>query len=611
MYHLLPRKNGPFHAPDTIIIYETHTMRESLKTLTIAAALATLLAAPLAAAPPRLSGASAAETTAPPETPAQRDARMAWWRDARFGMFIHWGLYAVPAGEYKDNKGLGEWFLEETHMPVSQYENFVQKFNPVKFDAKQWVAIAKNAGMKYIVITSKHHDGFGLFPSKLTDWCIKSTPFGRDPLKELADACKEAGIRFCTYHSIMDWHHPDWGVRRAWNDKATGKPDMDRFNAYLKGQVTELVKNYHPGVMWFDGQWEKPWTDARAKAMYAYLRKLDPDLIINNRVGGGVGDYGTPEQTIPATGFGPGVDWESCMTLNDHWGYNKNDTHWKSVTTIIHNLVDCASKGGNYLLNVGPTGEGLIPGPSVERLAKVGEWMKVNGASIYGTSASPFKKIEWGKATRKGNTLYLHVFNWPSDGTLLVPMTGKVTSAHLLCAPEKALTTTASAEGVRIALPATAPDKHDSVVVVEVSGEVQPIASSIRQAADGSITLKAQEADLAGGLQLEQDPPNIGFWTSAEGTASWTIDVDSSDTFKVTLVYALSPGNGGEYRLSLGVQAITGSLAVTKGWQDFTKVEVGEIAAARGRAVLTIKPTKAPTGGLMNLRSVTLTLAGK
>ena len=211
----------------------------------------------------------------------------------------------------------------------------------------------------------------------------------------------------------MDWHHPDWGVRRAWNDRATGTPDMDRFNEYLKGQVTELVKNYHPGVMWFDGQWEKPWTDDRARAMYAYLRGLDPELIINNRVGGGMGDYGTPEQTIPATGLGPGVDWESCMTLNDHWGYNSHDKNWKSVTTIIHNLVDCASKGGNYLLNVGPTAEGLIPAESVERLAKVGAWMKVNGESIYGTSASPFKSLAWGRCTRKGSRLYLHVFSRP------------------------------------------------------------------------------------------------------------------------------------------------------------------------------------------------------
>ena len=198
---------------------------------------------------------------------------MKWFREARFGMFIHWGVYSVPAGEWKGNKGYGEWFLEETNMPVSQYEKFAQQFNPVKFDAKQWVRIAKDAGMKYIVITSKHHDGFGMFRSELTDWCIKSTPFRRDPLKELAAACKEAGITFCLYHSIMDWHHPDWGKRRPWNDKATGNAaDMDRYTAYMKGQLKELLTGYGPlGILWFDGEWEDR-LDPRARSGPVPLR---------------------------------------------------------------------------------------------------------------------------------------------------------------------------------------------------------------------------------------------------------------------------------------------------------------------------------------------------
>ena len=310
---------------------------------------------------------------------------MKWFAEARFGLFIHWGVYSVPAGEWKGKTNYGEWFMEETHMPVSQYEKFAKQFNPVKFDARQWVALAKEAGMKYIVITSKHHDGFGMFPSQETDWCIKSTPFQRDPLKELSAACREAGIKFCLYHSIMDWHHPDWGKRRAWNDKASGKPDMDRYTAYMKRQLKELVSNYGPlGILWFDGEWEDPWTHDRGVDLEAYCRGLQPDIIINNRVGKaragmegmdkgkGLGDYGTPEQNVPANGFGPGVYWESCMTMNDHWGYNKHDDHWKSAAELIHILVDCSSKGGNYLLNVGPTSEGLFPGPSIERLKAIG-----------------------------------------------------------------------------------------------------------------------------------------------------------------------------------------------------------------------------------------------
>ena len=420
---------------------------------------------------------------------------MKWFAEARFGMFIHWGIYSVPAGEWKNRKDLGEWFLEDTHMPVSEYEKFAQQFNPAKFDAKAWVATAKGAGMKYIVITSKHHDGFGMFPSTQTDWCIKSTPFKRDPLKELSEACREAGIKFCLYHSIMDWHHPDWGTRRAWNDKATGKPDMDRYTAYMKRQLKELITNYHPGILWFDGEWESPWTAERGEDLYAYVRSLQPDIIVNNRVGKAragmegmskgksVGDYGTPEQNVPANGFGPGVYWESCMTMNNHWGYNKNDNDWKSPKYVIQTLlVDCASKGGNLLLNVGPTSEGLIPEPCVERLKAIGDWMKVNCESIYGTTASTIGKPAWGRSTTKGKRIYLHVFDWPKDGILNVDITNlnkTVTKAWLLLRTraKKPLAhgTKAKTVGIhystelrlRVEIPSKPPDTIDTVIVLE------------------------------------------------------------------------------------------------------------------------------------------------
>jgi len=423
------------------------------------------------------------------ETPAQKDARMKWFSEARFGLFIHWGVYSVPAGEWKDKKTYGEWFLEETKMPVSEYEKYAQQFNPVKFDAKAWVRMAKDAGMRYVVITSKHHDGFGIFRSDLTDWCIKSTPFQRDPLKELADACQQEGLTLCFYHSIMDWHHTDYTQRRAWNDKAQGTPDMDRYVTYMKGQIKELLTRYGPiGILWFDGEWEKPWTHERGVDLYNYVRGLQPSIIVNNRVGKGragmqgmdkdkgVGDYGTPEQEIPATGFGPGVDWESCMTMNNHWGYNKNDQNWKSGQTLIRNLIDCASKGGNYLLNVGPTAEGEFPQASIERLAQIGQWMKVNKEAIYGTTASPFEKLPWGRCTKKvnpqGTTLYLHVFNWPSDGKLLVPgLKDSVQTSYLLADPGRAaLATQSSEDGIVITLPATAPDPISSTVVLRIKG---------------------------------------------------------------------------------------------------------------------------------------------
>jgi len=493
-----------------------------------------LLSASLLAVLPFASAPASATT---PETPAQHDQRMAWFRDARFGLFLHWGVYSVPAGEWNGKTSYGEWILEETKMPVSQYEKFAGQFNPVKFDAREWVRLAKLAGMKYIVITSKHHDGFGLFRSDQTDWCIKRTPFQRDPLKELADACGAEGIRLCFYYSIMDWHHPDWGTRRAWNDKASGTPDMDRYVAYMKAELKELLTRYGPiGILWFDGEWESPWTHERGVDLYNYVRSLQPDIIINNRVGKAragmngmdqgaerIGDYGTPEQEIPPTGFGPGVDWESCMTMNNHWGYNKYDSNWKSSTTLIRNLIDCASKGGNYLLNIGPTAEGVFPEPCVERLEEIGKWMKVNHEAIYGTQASPFSRLEWGRCTQKKlepgrdasprrptvlesgrlgeaslpqpvladfqqraawpfqdlqpkapgalTRLYFFVYDWPTNGHLVIPgLANKPVRAFLL-AGDRPLHFKTDGNCVTIHVPAAAPDACASVVALDIQGE--------------------------------------------------------------------------------------------------------------------------------------------
>lgn len=428
------------------------------------------------------------------ETPQQIEARLKWWSDARFGMFIHWGLYSQAAGYWdgKPTSGAGEWIMNDMRIPDSQYAKLVPQFNPVQFNARQWVRIAKAAGMKYIVITSKHHDGFGLFRSDMTDWCIKSTPFQRDPLKELSEACRAEGVKLCFYHSIMDWHHPDYLPRKPWNDLASPNPNFDNYVAYMKGELKELLTRYGPlGILWFDGEWEDTWTPERGEDLYNYVRGLQPDIIVNNRVGKAragmngmnkngdrVGDYGTPEQQIPATGFGPGVYWESCMTMNDTWGFKKDDNNWKSAETLVRNLIDCASKGGNYLLNVGPTGEGLIPGPSVERLKQVGAWMKINHDAIYGTSASPFAKLDWGRCTSRitadGTTLYLHVFDWPKNGQLIVPgLKSPVTKAYLLKSNSlgwhKRLKTVPAADFLAISVPAATPDQFSSTIVLKLA----------------------------------------------------------------------------------------------------------------------------------------------
>ncbi|MCI0499877.1 MAG: family 20 glycosylhydrolase [Planctomycetales bacterium] len=412
------------------------------------------------------------------ETKEQFDRRIDWWRLARFGMFIHWGLYAVPGGEWDGQTGHGEWILTTAQIPIQRYEQFAGQFNPVLFDAAQWVRMAREAGMKYIVITSKHHDGFCLFDSKVARYDVMdAAPFKRDILKELADECKKQGVRLCFYYSIMDWNHPDYLPRRDWEDRPAEGADFDRYVAYMKAQLKELIERYDPGVLWFDGEWEHTWNHERGVDLYNYVRTLKPDIIVNNRVDTGrggmegihdarkyAGDFGTPEQQIPATGI-QGYDWETCMTMNQHWGWNKNDKMFKSGTDLIQKLVDIASKGGNFLLNVGPKEDGMFPQESIDRLREIGRWMSTNGESIYGTSASIFSELDWGRSTTRGNTLYLHVFDWPAEGRLWVP--GLITEAGqavLLSAPDQPLEVEHVNDGVYLRLPQKAVDPAVSVI---------------------------------------------------------------------------------------------------------------------------------------------------
>ena len=439
------------------------------------------------------AGAESDEIGADEEILSEKDQRMDWWREARFGLFIHWGLYAVPAGEWKGTTNHAEWILTTAQIPVAEYEKFAPQFNPVKFDAARWVAAAKRAGMRYIVITSKHHDGFCLFDSAQTEYDVMdATPFKRDILKELAEECRKQGIRLCFYHSIMDWHHPDYLPRRNWEDRPAEGADFDRYVDYMKAQVKEIVTHYGDiGVLWFDGEWEATWTPERGLDLYDYVRGLKPDIIINNRVGKGragmagtfdpeeaSGDFGTPEQEIPATGLG--YDWETCMTMNDHWGYNKHDDNWKSTTDLIQKLVDIASKGGNFLLNVGPTAEGLFPPESVERMEAMGRWMDVNGESISGTTASLFESLPWGRSTtnRKTRSLYFQVFDWPEDGLLQVPgLLSRASSVVMLADPGSNLDISYSGGQAVISLPSEAPDFNASVIKLTFDGDIEVVRS--------------------------------------------------------------------------------------------------------------------------------------
>lgn len=417
--------------------------------------------------------------TSPARPVLPTDDRMAWWREARFGMFLHWGLYSILGGEWGGRTDYAEWIRNNAHIPLSEYDKLVGRFNPVRFDADAWVAAAKDAGMRYVTITTKHHDGFALFDSRHSAFSVRATPFRRDIMAELAAACRRQGMRICWYHSIMDWHHPDYLPRRDWEAerRSTAGARYSRYLDYLHAQVTELLTRYGDiGVMWFDGQWEGTWTHEMGEALYRLCRGLQPNVIVNNRVDGWspvpvttpLGDFRTPEQEIPATGW-PGVDWESCITMNHNWGYNSHDHDFKPVPELIGMLVETASKGGNLLLNVGPKPDGTFPEESTERLQAIGRWMRVNGEAIYGTTASPFRNAPF-RATSAANRLNLFVSDWPGASLLVPGLRTPVRSARVLADPARQLTTVVRDQGVEISLPGSAPDPICSVVALEFDG---------------------------------------------------------------------------------------------------------------------------------------------
>ena len=418
------------------------------------------------------SGAHPADQTAPPISRAER---LRWFQQARFGMFIHWGLYSVPAR--------GEWWQFHGSVPGSEYEKFAAQFNPVKFDAHEWVSVAKAAGMKYLVITAKHHEGFAMYDSKLTDYTIvKATPFHRDPLQELSAECARQDVRFCIYYSVKDWHHPQYPTLYTWRDKrhpdgfhGFPNPDADylKYLDYMQGQLRELLTHYGPvGTIFFDwygDAFEKEQERKRGLEIVDMIHSLQPACLINNRFGGLGADYGTPEQEIP--GSAQSTAFEVCMTLNDSWGYNASDHHWKDPKTVVFNLCDTVSKGGNYLLNVGPTSEGVIPAESVSVLRAVGKWLDVNGESVYGAGAGP--DMRWQEdikmMTTKPGMMYLHVFDWPKDGKIFYfDFRHHLKKAYLLADPERRpLAVDLYRRSLMIHVPAQAPDPINSVVAVQ------------------------------------------------------------------------------------------------------------------------------------------------
>ena len=404
--------------------------------------------------------------------PPDRAAARAWFQDAKFGMFIHWGVYSLL--------GQGEWVMQNRSIPVTQYEWLASTFNPVKFNAHDWVSLAKSAGVRYITITSRHHDGFSMFgthatPYNIVDW----TPFKRDPLKELADECHAQGIKLFFYYSQLDWHNPDYWPRGG-TGHATGRPesgDWNRYIDFMNTQLTELLTNYGAiGGIWFDGMWDKPDADWQLPRTYALIHRLQPAALIvpNHHKAPLPGeDVQTFEQDLPGAntaGFNTreigGLPLETSLTMNESWGFNITDTRFKSTRELIGYLVRAAGASANLLLNIGPRPDGTIQPEAAERLRSIGEWLRVNGRSIYGTRGGPVPPREWGVTTQRGDTVFVHVLNWP-DRVLSLPDFGRQVTRATMLADGAAVGIASLNSGITLTMPPSAGESADRIVVLE------------------------------------------------------------------------------------------------------------------------------------------------
>lgn len=548
-----------------------------------------------------------------------------WFREAKFGMFIHWGPYSQLAGEYKGKRVRvgknAEWIMKELQIPAQEYRDLAHSFNPVMFNADSIVSLAKRAGMKYIVITAKHHDGFAMYHSEASEYNISDwTPFKRDPLKELSLACKEAGIKFCVYYSHReDWDHPG-GYGNDWdydNDRGPDFYDHQKFDKYLeekaKPQLRELLTAYGPvGLVWFD---RGMYTPEQGLEFVTLVHDLQPSTLINGRVGHYdqefIGDYQSmSDNGMPAGGIEE--YWETPMTLNTTWGFSKYDTLWKSPETVIQRLVEIVSRGGNFLLNIGPKGSGEIPSATVDILNKAGSWIERNGEAIYGTESSPFGELPWGYCTVKENKLYLFIRDWPTDGVLnITGLKNKITMAYPLNERDVKLSVKVTGKNVGIELPASPPDYPLSVIVLETKSPPEVDPQAVRPGENGKYELTCLNAITHGNAVTRFNRKggfHISKWKGPEDFAEWIVSTDKPGKFRLDISYsAPREWEGKKFEIFIGDKRFERTVSCTGELFEFYEFSVGYATiTSAGNFTVKIRPKDVSDSWLMYLRSLTL-----
>lgn len=486
-------------------------------------------------------------------------ARLEWWRAARFGMFIHWGPVSLKGTEIGWSRG--------AQIPIEEYDRLHKSFNPVEFNAGEWMRVAAEAGMKYVVFTTKHHDGFCMWDTKQTDFNIMQSPFGRDVVKELAQACQERGLAFGTYHSVCDWHHPDFPLGSPGGQTRKPNPNLDRYEAYLRGQMTELIRNYGPLlIMWFDVPQE--FDRRRGQGLIDLARSLQPDIILNNR-SGAPGDYDTPEQRVGA--FQMDRPWETCMTICQQWAWKPNDT-MKSLKECLQTLALCAGGDGNLLFNVGPMPDGRIEPRQVERLREMGAWLARHGQTIYGTRGGPWKPSKAFASTRRGREVFVHILRWDSD-TITVPnLPMKIIGSTLLTGGRVRVTQTS--EGVLFAVAPEDRSDIDTIVRLELEGSAMDIAPlSLPSAIQASASTVYQNMMEYGAESAFDDDDHTRWATDAGTKTAWVArDFGRPRTFHRVRIREAYPGRVERFELQYKAGSDWKTIfAGTQLGEDFTR----------------------------------------